>query len=142
MCRGHLSFPGTDVLTAQVTAKAIFASPVDAVLGYITADLSWCAIPWLCVTIVGLATLALEGNPVFPTYSIRMPDIDLTAGLVLPNAAAAHPRKGGAGTRQCGSLNVDYPGTDYPMLADNVTALLSADGFHPAPDCRLWPSKL
>lgn len=46
---------------------------------------------------MGLAALALEGNPVFPTYPNRMPAADVSAGLVLPNAAVALLGKGGAG---------------------------------------------
>jgi hypothetical protein len=46
---------------------------------------------------MGLAALALEGNPVFPTYPNRMPQADVSAGLVLPNAAVAMLGKGGAG---------------------------------------------
>jgi urea-proton symporter len=61
------------------------------------SSLSWFAIPWLCATTMGLAALALEGNPVFPTYPERMPLADVTAGLVLPNAAVAMLGKGGAG---------------------------------------------
>lgn len=59
--------------------------------------LSWFAIPWLAATTMGLAALALESNPAFPTYPQRMPDADVTAGLVLPNAAVALLGKGGAG---------------------------------------------
>ena len=58
--------------------------------------LSWFAIPWLAATTMGLSALALESNPVFPTYPNRMPDADVTAGLVLPNAAVALLGKGGA----------------------------------------------
>jgi hypothetical protein len=45
---------------------------------------------------MGLAALALEGNPVFPTYPSRMPNADVSAGLVLPYAAVAILGKGGA----------------------------------------------
>ena len=45
---------------------------------------------------MGLAALALESNPVFPTYPNRMPDADVSAGLVLPYAAVAILGKGGA----------------------------------------------
>jgi len=54
------------------------------------------AIPWLAATTMGLSALALESNPVFPTFPSRMPDADVTAGLVLPNAAVALLGKGGA----------------------------------------------
>lgn len=46
---------------------------------------------------MGLAALALEGNPVFPTFPDRLPAPQVSAGLVLPNAAVALLGKGGAG---------------------------------------------
>ncbi|KAI4216580.1 MAG: hypothetical protein LQ351_001069 [Letrouitia transgressa] len=76
--------------------KAIAASPVHALPGYIMGGLSWFAIPWLAATTMGLSALALESNNVFPTYPSRMADADVTAGLVLPNAAVALLGKGGA----------------------------------------------
>jgi Na+/proline symporter len=45
---------------------------------------------------MGLAALALETNPVFPTYPARMDPSDVSAGLVLPYAAVALLGKGGA----------------------------------------------
>ena len=45
---------------------------------------------------MGLSALALETNPVFPTYPNRMDPADVSAGLVLPNAAVALLGKGGA----------------------------------------------
>lgn len=76
--------------------KAIAASPVHALPGYIAGGLSWFAIPWLCATTMGLAALALENNPVFPTYPNRMDPADVSAGLVLPDAAVALLGSGGA----------------------------------------------
>ncbi|CAI6339750.1 unnamed protein product [Periconia digitata] len=76
--------------------KAIAASPVDALPGYIMGGLSWFAIPWLAATTMGLAAVALENNPVFPTYPARMASADVTAGLVLPTAAVALLGSGGA----------------------------------------------
>ncbi|KAF1935558.1 urea active transporter [Clathrospora elynae] len=76
--------------------KAIAASPVDALPGYIMGGLSWFAIPWLAATTMGLSALALENNPVFPGYPNRMADADVTAGLVLPTAAVAMLGSGGA----------------------------------------------
>lgn len=88
---------GTVFLDNGYYNKAISASPVDALPGYIMGGLSWFAIPWLCATTMGLAALALESNPIFPTYPHRIPAADVTAGLVLPNAAVALLGKGGAG---------------------------------------------
>jgi Na+/proline symporter len=76
--------------------KAIAASPVHALPGYIAGGLSWFAIPWLAATTMGLAALALENNPVFPTFPNRMDPADVSAGLVLPNAAVALLGSGGA----------------------------------------------
>lgn len=45
---------------------------------------------------MGLAALALEDNPAFPTYPNRMTSLDVNAGLVLPNAAVAMLGQGGA----------------------------------------------
>jgi Na+/proline symporter len=76
--------------------KAIAASPVHALPGYVAGGLSWFAIPWLAATTMGLSALALEGNPIFPTYPDRMAPSDVSAGLVLPAAAVALMGKGGA----------------------------------------------
>ncbi|KAH0541727.1 hypothetical protein FGG08_003819 [Glutinoglossum americanum] len=76
--------------------KAIAAHPVSALPGYVMGGLSWFAIPWLCATTMGLAALATETNPAFPTYPHRMAPADVNAGLVLPNAAVALLGKGGA----------------------------------------------
>jgi SSS family transporter len=87
---------GTVFLDNGYYNKAIAASPVHALPGYIMGGLSWFAIPWLTATTMGLAGLALEGNPVFPTYPDRMSSADVSAGLVLPYAAVALLGKGGA----------------------------------------------
>ncbi|CAK7273417.1 urea active transporter [Sporothrix epigloea] len=76
--------------------KAIAASPVHALPGYIMGGLSWFAIPFLAATTLGLAALALESNPAFPTFPNRMSPEDVSAGLVLPYAAVALLGKGGA----------------------------------------------
>lgn len=76
--------------------KAISASPASALPGYVLGGLSWFAIPWLAATTMGLACLALETNPAFPSFPHRMSEADVNAGLVLPNAAVALLGKGGA----------------------------------------------
>ncbi|KAF2998127.1 hypothetical protein E8E13_000805 [Curvularia kusanoi] len=76
--------------------KAIAASPVHALPGYIIGGLSWFAIPWLCATTMGLAALALQGSPYFPTYPNAMSDAEISSGLTLPYAATAILGSGGA----------------------------------------------
>ncbi|KAI1101274.1 Na+/solute symporter [Jackrogersella minutella] len=87
---------GTVFLDNGYYNKAIAASPVHALPGYIIGGLSWFAIPWLTATTMGLSALALEGTPDFPTYPNRMTEADVSAGLVLPYAAVALLGKGGA----------------------------------------------
>jgi Na+/proline symporter len=58
--------------------------------------ISWFAIPFTCATTMGLAALALESNPAFPTFPLRMSAADVSAGLVLPYAAVALLGSGGA----------------------------------------------
>ncbi|KAL2022933.1 hypothetical protein VTK56DRAFT_4148 [Thermocarpiscus australiensis] len=87
---------GTVFLDNGYYNKAIAASPVHALPGYILGGLCWFAIPWLTSTTMGLAALALESTPWFPTYPDRMTDADVSAGLVLPYAAVALLGKGGA----------------------------------------------
>lgn len=87
---------GTVFLDNGYYNKAIAASPVHALPGYIIGGLSWFAIPWLTATTMGLSALALESNPRFPTYPDRMSEADVSAGLVLPYAAVALLGKGGA----------------------------------------------
>lgn len=69
--------------------KAIAASPVSALPGYVLGGLSWFAIPWLTATTMGLAAVALQGDKV-------LPEADVSAGLVLPYAAVELLGKGGA----------------------------------------------
>lgn len=87
---------GTVFLDNGYYNKAIAASPLQALPGYVLGGMAWFAIPWLTATTLGLAALALESNPVFPTFPNRMPDADVSAGLVLPYAAVALMGKGGA----------------------------------------------
>ncbi|KAJ2899515.1 uncharacterized protein MKZ38_003009 [Zalerion maritima] len=87
---------GTVFLDNGYWNKAIAASPVDALPGYILGGLTWFAVPWLTATAMGLAALALETNAAFPTFPDRMDPNDVSAGLVLPYAAVALLGKGGA----------------------------------------------
>lgn len=87
---------GTVFLDNGYWNKAIAASPAAALPGYVMGGLSWFAIPWLTATTMGLACLALEDTPSFPTFPNRLSAADVSAGLVLPNAAVALLGKSGA----------------------------------------------
>ncbi|KAI3321582.1 Na+/solute symporter [Xylariaceae sp. AK1471] len=87
---------GTVFLDNGYYNKAIAASPVHALPGYILGGLSWFAIPWLAATTMGLSALALENTPAFPTYPNRMTEDEISSGLVLPYASVALLGQGGA----------------------------------------------
>lgn len=87
---------GTVFLDNGYWNKAIAASPAAAFPGYVLGGMAWFAIPWLTATTMGLACLALEDTPAFPTYPERLTAAQVSAGLVLPNAAVALLGKGGA----------------------------------------------
>ncbi|KAI8193653.1 putative urea active transporter 1 [Colletotrichum sp. SAR 10_65] len=87
---------GTVFLDNGYYNKAIAASPVDALPGYVMGGVSWFAVPWLTATTMGLAGLALERYDIWPSFPNRMPAADVDAGLVLPTVAVALLGKGGA----------------------------------------------
>lgn len=87
---------GTVFLDNGYWNKAIASSPAAALPGYIAGGIAWFAIPWLTATTMGLACLALENSPSFPTYPHRLTDAQVSSGLVLPSAAVALMGKGGA----------------------------------------------
>ena len=87
---------GTVFLDNGYYNKAIAASPVSALPGYILGGLSWFAVPFLAATTMGLAAIALESNPVFPSYPNRLSADDVLAGLTLPAAAVALMGRNGA----------------------------------------------
>ncbi|KAH6604208.1 hypothetical protein Trco_007654 [Trichoderma cornu-damae] len=87
---------GTVFLDNSYYNKSIAASPIHALPGYIMGGIAWFAIPWLTATTLGLAALALESNPRFPTFPNRLTESEVSAGLALPYAAVALMGKGGA----------------------------------------------
>ncbi|KAI1436943.1 Sodium:solute symporter family-domain-containing protein [Xylaria sp. CBS 124048] len=87
---------GTVFLDNGYYNKAIAASPVHALPGYLLGGISWFAIPWLTATTMGLSALALENTPAFPTFPNRMTEGEVSAGLVLPYASVALLGRGGA----------------------------------------------
>ncbi|KAF3918849.1 hypothetical protein ABW20_dc0102137 [Dactylellina cionopaga] len=80
---------GTVFLDQGYWQKAISSNIGAALNGYVLGGISWFSIPFLCATTMGLAGVALQNNPVWPAYPNRLPEADVSAGLVLPNVAVA-----------------------------------------------------
>lgn len=87
---------GTVFLDNGYFNKAFAADPAAALPGYVLGGLAWFAIPALTSLTLGLTALSLEGTPAWPTYPRRMTSAEVSAGLVLPNAATALLGKGGS----------------------------------------------
>lgn len=87
---------GTVFLDNGYYNKAIAASPISALPGYVLGGIAWFAVPFLVATTMGLSAVALESNPAFPTYPNRLSEADVSAGLTLPSAAVALLGKNGA----------------------------------------------
>lgn len=92
-----LEYTGVVFLDNSFHQKGIAADPASAIPGYILGGLGWYAMPFTLATTMGLAALALEHTPAFPTYPNRMSESEIDAGLALPYAAQTIAGKGGAG---------------------------------------------
>jgi Na+/proline symporter len=92
-----LEYTGVVFLDNSFHQKGIAADPAAAVPGYVLGGLSWYAMPFTLATTMGIAAVALENTPAFPTYPRRMNASEIGAGLALPYAAQTIAGKGGAG---------------------------------------------
>ncbi|KAH8110219.1 urea transporter [Phellopilus nigrolimitatus] len=72
--------------------RAIASRPASCVKAYLLGGLAWFAIPFTFATTLGLAAVALQGDPDMPVLSAS----DVSAGLPAPAAAAALLGKSGA----------------------------------------------
>lgn len=86
---------GTVFLDNGYFNKAFASDPAATMPGYVLGGLAWFAIPMFMATTMGLTALALENTPAWPTYPNPMLSADVSAGLVLPNAAVALLGKAG-----------------------------------------------
>ncbi|KAM9936389.1 hypothetical protein OXX80_004060 [Metschnikowia pulcherrima] len=87
---------GTVFLDNGYFNKAFASDPVATLPGYVMGGLAWFAVPMFIATTMGLAALALENTPAWPTYPSKMTSAEVSAGLVLPNAAVALLGRNGA----------------------------------------------
>ncbi len=113
---------GTVFLDNGYYNKAISASPVDALPGYVLGGIAWFAVPWLTATTMGLAGLALEQYDVWPTYPNRLAKADVDAGLVLPNAAVAMLGQGGAVATLFLAVSVSDPRYGFKLANSAISS--------------------
>lgn len=92
LCSGS----GTVFLDQAYWQRAIASRPTTAVRAYILGGLAWFAIPFGFATTLGLAAVALQDNPAFPTYPNAPSASDISAGLASSFAASTLLGKNGA----------------------------------------------
>ncbi|SJM88179.1 probable Urea active transporter [Zygosaccharomyces bailii] len=131
---------GTVFLDNGYFSKAFSSSPAAALPGYIVGGLVWFAIPCLCASTFGLACLALESSPNFPTYPERLSADQVTAGLALPTAAFTLLGKGGA----VASLLLIFMAVTSAMSAEliSVSTIFSYDIYRSYIDPNAGGKKL
>jgi urea-proton symporter len=78
---------------------------------------------------MGLAALATETHPSFPTYPERLSPADVNAGLVLPSAAVALLGKGGAAC----TLLLVFMAVTSASSAELIAVYVSHEGGFPGP---------
>ncbi|KAI8912741.1 Sodium:solute symporter family-domain-containing protein [Gorgonomyces haynaldii] len=87
---------GTVFVDQAYWQRAVAARPSSTVKSYLIGGLCWFTIPFFLATTLGLAGVALESNPSFPTFPNRIASADVNAGLTAPFAAVALMGSGGA----------------------------------------------
>lgn len=110
---------GTVFLDNGYWNKAIASSPAAALPGYVLGGLAWFAVPFLTATTMGLAGLALQDSPLWPTYPNPLTADQVNSGLVLPNTAVALLGKGGA----VASLLLIFMAVTLAMSAELIAVL-------------------
>ncbi|CAF1395966.1 unnamed protein product [Adineta ricciae] len=78
---------GTVFLDNGYYNKVIAASSKSIVRAYIFSGLAWFAIPFVTGTTMGIISITLQTNPLFPTYPNQLNEYEITSGLTLPSAA-------------------------------------------------------
>lgn len=118
---------GTVFLDNGYFNKAFALDPAATMPGYVIGGLAWFAIPMFVATTLGLTAISLEDTKWWPSYPNRMTAQEVSAGLVLPNAATALLGTSGAVM----SLLLVFMAVTLAMLAEliAVSTIFSYDIF-------------
>ncbi|KAI5861153.1 sodium/proline symporter [Durotheca rogersii] len=88
---------GAVIMDTGFWQKGFSADVAAAVPGYVLGGVASFSVPWTVGTFGGLAAVALESTPAFPTYPRLMTTEEVSSGLVLPYVVQAVTGAGGAG---------------------------------------------
>ncbi|RAO66247.1 uncharacterized protein BHQ10_002259 [Talaromyces amestolkiae] len=84
------------IMDTSFWQKGFAADTAATMPGYMLGGIAYFAVPWAVGTTTGLAAIALEKSPIFPTYPRLMTTEEINAGYVLPYTVMAIAGKGGA----------------------------------------------
>ncbi|CAO1614854.1 unnamed protein product [Parajaminaea phylloscopi] len=84
------------IMDSSYWQKAFSANVSAAVPGYLLGGVLYFGIPWALGTVMGLAAVGLENNPVWPAFGRALTAQETADGLPLGYAALAVAGKGGA----------------------------------------------
>lgn len=84
------------IMDSSYWSKAFSADISAAVPGYVLGGVLYFGIPWGLGTVMGLAAVGLQNNPIWPAVGRALTDTEVSDGLPLGYAALAVAGKGGA----------------------------------------------
>lgn len=87
---------GLVIMDSSYWQKAFASQTESAVPGYVLGGILYFGIPWGLGTVMGLASVGLQSNPIWPTYGRMLSTAETSAGLPLAYTALAVAGKGGA----------------------------------------------
>lgn len=125
---GHASIHGCSYdFDTQYWQRAIASRPASCVKAYLLGGLAWFAIPFMFSTTLGLAAVALRGDP---AMRVLTPE-DVSAGLPASAAAAAILGKSGAAALLIVLFLAVTSATSAELIA--VSSLLTYDVYKVRP---------
>lgn len=116
------------IMDSSYWQKAFSADVSAAVPGYLLGGILYFGIPWALGTVMGLAAVGLQNNPVWPAFGRALTDQETSDGLPLGYAALAVAGKGGA----VGVVVIIFMAVTSTCSAQiiAVSSIVSSDIYH------------
>ncbi|KAN0062439.1 hypothetical protein ACQY0O_005327 [Thecaphora frezii] len=119
---------GLVVMDSSYWQKAYSADIAAAVPGYILGGVRYFGLPWCIGTIMGLAAVGLQTNPIWPAFGRALSTDEQNNGLPLAYTALATAGKGGAVAVVILIFMAVTSTTSAQLVA--VSSIVSSDVFH------------
>lgn len=119
---------GLVALDSSYWQKAYSADMAAAVPGYVLGGVLYFGLPWCLGTVMGLAGLSLQTNPIWPAFGRKLSTTEMNAGLPLAYTALAVAGKGGAVAVVILIFMAVTSTTSAQLIA--VSSIVSSDVYH------------